>query len=498
MRRFVLSIVLLTALCSNAGAGDESFLERFALAADREAVLKELIPGTQEYYYFHCLHYLNTQQYDRVADLLQKWIEVHKSSDLINEILYRQALLTYERNPQKSLDFIRDRCGLAFNHQKDIPNAEPNLPETLDQNLIARDLLLKQAYVDHTNLSGVTANSFPWLIGTELSPERRRHLLSQLERPDFPGLAKLVVEDLNFQNSGSFGSLEIHKRLLLSQLQECAKLMPALLDHSGFVYLWLQRLAPGNDVNALQNSAERDAHLTRLWEFVKPLSPAHNSLKAHILYQRLDFNRSKNNYDKGLLLEYIKLPRHAPYMNGEYMQQAMSQQFPADLAADFSQFTRSPVTGNDEPLIRDYLHRLLLEAENTREFQPYLNHTYLTHRFAETKIVNGLGNPEQWYALLPPADYQALRDRVDIDFSATNKTLFGADEAVSMDVYIKNVPTLIVKVFEINTSNFYRDLDREVNTDIDLDGLVANKEDTLVYDEAPLRRVRRHFEPKRQ
>ena len=33
-------------------------------------MLKDLIPGTQEYYYFHCLHFQNTQQYDRVDDLL--------------------------------------------------------------------------------------------------------------------------------------------------------------------------------------------------------------------------------------------------------------------------------------------------------------------------------------------------------------------------------------------------------------------------------------------
>ena len=50
-----------------------------------------------------------------------------------------------------------------------------------------------------------------------------------------------------------------------------------------------------------------------------------------VLYQRLDFNRSKNDYDKGLFLEYIKLPRHAPYMNVKYMEQPMAQQYPAVL-----------------------------------------------------------------------------------------------------------------------------------------------------------------------
>ena len=70
--------------------------------------------------------------------------------------------------------------------------------------------------------------------------------------------------------------------------------------------------------------------------------------------------------------------------------------------------------------------------------------------------MNGLGDPEQWASLLPPELFQQLKDRIDIDFAFTNKTDFAADEPVKLDLYVKNVPTLIVKVFEINTQNFYR------------------------------------------
>ena len=494
MRNFVITSILLTAFLPTGTFADRSFLERFALSDDRDAVLKELIPGTQDYYYFHCLHYQNTQKYDQVEDLMKKWIDRHKQGALINEILYRQAVLTYERDPKKSLDFIRTRLGLTFNHQKDTLNATPNLPESLNQDLISRERLLKQAFSDHRDLKGLTAASFPWLLNTALTPDRRRQLLSRLERPDYPLLARTIIDDLKYKNSGGFGSLKIHSKLMLDQLKECAKLMPELRDQSAFVNVWLLRLSPGNDVNVTQSRNEKDAHLSRLWDFVQPLSPAHNSLKAHVLYQRLEFNRARNNYDKDLFLQYVALPRTAPYMNGDYMKQPMSQRYPADLAANFNEFTRCSVIGNDEPLIRDYLHRLLIKAENTREFEPYLSDRYLTQRLAETKIVNGLGNAEQWYSLLPPVDYQNLRDRVDIDFAATNKTHFAADEAVSLDVFVKNASTLIVKVFKINTANFYRDFGREVNTDIDLDGLVANSEETLTYAEPPLRRVRRHFE----
>ncbi|MEI7956767.1 MAG: hypothetical protein WCJ66_16505, partial [Verrucomicrobiota bacterium] len=33
------------------------FIERFALAADREKALGELVPGSEDYYFYHCLHY---------------------------------------------------------------------------------------------------------------------------------------------------------------------------------------------------------------------------------------------------------------------------------------------------------------------------------------------------------------------------------------------------------------------------------------------------------
>ncbi|HIF01065.1 MAG TPA: hypothetical protein EYG03_14990 [Planctomycetes bacterium] len=67
MRQFVIASILLTAFFPNAAFADRTFLERFALAKDRDTVLKDLIPGTQEYYYFHCLHYQNTQTYAQAA-----------------------------------------------------------------------------------------------------------------------------------------------------------------------------------------------------------------------------------------------------------------------------------------------------------------------------------------------------------------------------------------------------------------------------------------------
>src|SRR5207248_2281593 len=65
---------------------------------------------------------------------------------------------------------------------------------------------------------------------------------------------------------------------------------------------------------------------------------------------------------------------------------------------------------------------------------------------------------------------------------------------VRLDLFVKNVPNLLVKVFEINALNYYRTYQREVDTDINLDGLVANSEQGHPYAEPPLRRIARRFD----
>src|SRR5207302_1024642 len=57
--RSCLGLVLLTAA---AAAGEVGFVEDFALSPDRAAALRQLVPGTEDYYYYHGLHYLNSEQ----------------------------------------------------------------------------------------------------------------------------------------------------------------------------------------------------------------------------------------------------------------------------------------------------------------------------------------------------------------------------------------------------------------------------------------------------
>ncbi|MCH2123741.1 MAG: hypothetical protein MK165_03055 [Pirellulaceae bacterium] len=495
MKRLTLILVILVVGLARLGrAGEIGFIEDFALAADRTLALKQLIPGTEEYYFFHCLHLQNSGQFAEVDEMLVAWIKRHKYTPLVNQIRLRQALLTYAQSPTKSLAFLRKELNLRFAHQRQQLGAQPNLPSQLDPDRISHEAYLKQAQATHQNLQGFEDTALDWLVDADLNPDRRRHLLERLQHPDYENLAELVIDDLNYKNSKGFGSFAIHHQLLPAQLAKCLQLKPNLLNQTNFVNISLSKLHPNPDVDWIHDEKEHAAFLDRLWSFARRLAPVHNSLKAHVLYHYLDFERSQGTYDLDRLMTYIRLPRNTGYMNVKYMRLDENRRHVANLNQNYSGATLLPAIGDDEPLVRDFLHHYFVEAKSYDNFEPYIRDGYLKRQFAETKIVNGIGDPERWFSMLSPEVYKALKERVDLDFAATNNKVFRTNDEVSLDLHVKNVSTLIVKVYNINADNYYRKQQREVNTDINLDGLVANWEATYEYDEPALRRVKRHFD----
>jgi hypothetical protein len=494
MKSVTLLLVCVVFGVSVAMAGEVGFVEDFALARDRAESLRKLIPGTEDYYYYHCLNYLNTEQFEKAAALTRPWLERFGQTARLTEIQTRYALLNYEKNPQQTLAYLRQRLGLRFDHQKAMAGGSPNLPTALDQKLIERATLRADSLARWKNLDNFENSALDWLAAEKLDWERLRNLLQRLERPDIANLPALVVEDLQAPHPVEFGAFAVHRQLTVAQLEELVKLRPELLNHAVFVQTMLTKLQPGADEDWRRDPALTRAYLDRLLTFARRLAPVHNPLKAHVLYHRLVLDRSQGIHDKTLFLEYLKLPRQQHYMAKSLMEAEESRRFPADLNANFTAVTLLPVVGADEPLVRAYLKHFLLAADTPREFEPFVNDLYLKHLFSETKIENGLGDGEQWASQLPPEMYRQLKERIDIDFAPTNKTAFATDQLVHLDLYVKNVPTLIVKIFEINAANYYRTHRREVDTDVNLDGLVANAEQTHTYTDPPLRRLSRRFE----
>jgi hypothetical protein len=475
-------------------AAEVGFVEDFALAKDRTAALKQLIPGTEDYYYYHALHLLNTGQLDKLDAVTRPWVERHGHTPRVTEVQVRHHLLAYDRHPRASLDFLAAHLGLRFDHQKEVVGAAPDLPTALDPRQISRDALKAMSFARWTHLANFEDSALDWLAAENLTWERRRNVLQRLRRPDVPSLPRLIADDLKAEHAQPFGSLPVHAMLTVPQLEELQRLRPELINDGAFVRTWAGKLVPGADADWPRDKAVARAYLTRLQAFADRLPPVHNPLKAHALFHRLALDRTEGVYDRGRFLAYLRLPRFQPYMAPAWNDRADSHRFPAHLNADYSASTRLPAVNADQELVRDYLKHFLKDAADTAEFDPYVEATWLTHLFAEVRVESGQGDPEAWASKLPPDAFAKLRDRVDIDFAPTNRADFAADEPVRLELFVKNVPALLVKVFEVSTANYYRATLREVDTDVNLDGLVPDAERTHAYADPPLRRVSRTFE----
>ena len=494
---FVPTVALFSLLALSGRAAAQGvpigFEEQFALSPDRAKALEQLIPGTEDYYYYHCLNLQNEGALDQVAPLLEIWIKRHGRGARVEEIENRQALLGFERNPGATYDFLRGRLGLRFDHQRQVVGEKPDLPTRLDPELISKAALSRRALKQHPgSLDGFQDSALPELVTGPLDDALLMSLLQRLSRPDLPNLPALIVRNLRDEHSQGFGSLSIHRMLLLEQLEECARLEPSLLRQDDFIQAMLLRLSPGADIDWSRDAAECEAYLLRLQQFTERLGPAHNSLKAHVLYHRFVHDLTQGRPDKERLLAYLRLPRQASYVNPDFLKSRPRSEALVDFGQAYAT-TLGPI-GNDESLVRAYLSHFFAREDSYEPYTELLREEYLKRLFAETRILAGSEEMERWYSMLDdPAYYEQLKERVEIDFPPGQRTEYGVDEKVELSVDLKSVDTLLVKLFRINTLNFHVEQQREIDASINLDGLVANQEHTYTYQENPLHRVRRSF-----
>src|SRR5260370_1066243 len=111
---------------------DISFDEKFALAQDRTQALAQLIPGTEDYYYYHCLHHEQQGRHDEVRKLLETWVKRHNWTARAIEIANRQALLRLDSEPKQSFEYLRRQMNLSFSHQREVEGRETHHPTKLD------------------------------------------------------------------------------------------------------------------------------------------------------------------------------------------------------------------------------------------------------------------------------------------------------------------------------------------------------------------------------
>lgn len=86
-----------------------------------------------------------------------------------------------------------------------------------------------------------------------------------------------------------------------------------------------------------------------------------------------------------------------------------------------------------------------------------------------------------------------LSESKEITVCKYNKEYFKGADTVNIFVELKNIPNLLVKVFEFNPENYYLKENRELDGTINLDGLIATEEHTFEFKEPPVQKFTKEF-----
>ncbi len=468
------NLPLLPALAQEIG-----FNERFALAKDREAVLTELIPGTEPYFYYNCLHNQTVGKTAQARSFLDAWLANSGENDQNRRMRTRQLLIEYSSNPQLTLAHLRGEFGFSLNHTRPQRDEAAVLASVLDPKLIDWESHFKNIAKQAGGLSAIEDvglwQARPWIENLM----DKRAWVGRVDRPDIPGLLDTLEEELRQQNSQGFGWAKIHNELTLDQLNQLRKRLPSLIQSNAYVQAVLRRLRPSDD-QSLADPAVMRRHLEILENFANELPESQNSLLATILFHRLRVDAIEGKFDRERFLRYLKLPCNRPNINADYLKSLGNRPQVNPQSNFFAETLLTPI-GDDSSLVRLYLEHFFRSDKNVDSFAPLIERGFLQRVFATTKILFGLGDPKTYYATLSPEEQRELQSRVELRFSPNNPNYYRPTDKVRLDLEMKNVSDLIVKIYRLNARNILSQQLKPINTDIDVDGLVANVERRLEY-----------------
>ncbi|QDT01679.1 hypothetical protein K227x_00460 [Rubripirellula lacrimiformis] len=473
------------------------WIETFALADDRESVLSELIPGSDDYYFYHCLHHQTSGQLESAEAVLAKWLAEKKgqATPAITAMTDRQRLLTYRQSPQRTIEYLTRRLGVRLDHAAPLAPNQRKHPSVLDPKVLDADALIRDAIHHNQSLTPAALSHLAKQFRTGQQAQARITLsafLNLIHTPSIPDLGQLVIQELNQRPAKAkrFGDRSAHSHLTLDELRQIAADVPAIANDQAIVHAILLRLRPDDDTDLSNDRDQRWAYLKRVDQYVQTLSPSHHSLKAAAAFRLLEANLAHDVFDRELLLRYLQLPRHSSIIHPVWRDR---KGHPATLNQDFMDVALLPPIGDEQSVVRTHLEHFLESADSTQAFDAYLKPEYLRQVFAETKLMAGEGTESDWYEMLSSSQRQAIRDAVVLRLAPTNPETFSPDQPIGLSVDLKNIDELVIRVYQINSTSYYRTHDEPLDTDIDLDGLVATSETKLKFSQRSVRRHRQEL-----
>ncbi|HPH67413.1 MAG TPA: hypothetical protein PLF40_16770, partial [Kofleriaceae bacterium] len=122
-----------------------------------------------------------------------------------------------------------------------------------------------------------------------------------------------------------------------------------------------------------------------------------------------------------------------------------------------------------------------------------IEQTWLARYVAEQRLLLGKSTNDNDARVLGASAVAALAARTELELCAHNPTSFAATAPVALDVDIKNIDRVTVKVYRIDPIAYFAATGRAVGIELDLDGITASYEDSMTLAVPQIQRTRHTF-----
>ena len=198
-----------------------------------------------------------------------------------------------------------------------------------------------------------------------------------------------------------------------------------------------------------------------------------NSFSTKILLLiLLKLNSELNIYKWDLFIEYISNPLYEK--NEIYLLTEKTESLVSESNISFNFEEEYPdIENNEQEIIENYLrYYLLKDKNNINIFDKYFNKEYLHKFYAKIYFYKGVEEPEILNMLSQEELNNLMNETILKLRNNENKDIFKLDEEIEIVLEIKNIKNLYLKIYEINTENYYYTKKEEVDEAVPLDGII--------------------------
>ncbi len=274
-------------------------------------------------------------------------------------------------------------------------------------------------------------------------------------------------------------------RLSNEQLERLIALAPKVLDDTDFFssYVAKKMYKELDGAGSAAPNAERKANLQKLLEESAKWADKHPGMRSVIMLEQLYLGEKMDEWSKTLLIDYLK----APYRSYRWMLKQEHKDknkikwdnvLNQALALAFTLQQGKSLETMDSELLDRYLIQLHRAGAKKEDFAEVLDPKFLSMHWDEVKLVSGepLEVRPKWVDRV-----EEITKETRLIICPHNKSEFAVGEEPAIELDLKNVNALSIKVFEVNIEGYYRRNKMPFNIDTNMDGLTPSFERIMEF-----------------